>query len=76
MQLNRLNESLQQALIASDRCFEVLDTEPDIACSGLTLTRRGGSAPDGLLGRGGYKCRSLSAKRPVYRRQGKVGNII
>ncbi|NLB73718.1 MAG: ABC transporter ATP-binding protein [Firmicutes bacterium] len=30
MQLNRLNESLQQALAASDRYFEVLDTEPDI----------------------------------------------
>mgnify|MGYP002344373255 CR=1 FL=1 len=27
---NRLNESLQQALAASDRYFEVLDTEPDI----------------------------------------------
>ncbi len=30
MGLNRLNESLQQALAASDRYFEVLDTEPDI----------------------------------------------
>jgi ATP-binding cassette subfamily B protein len=27
MRLNRLNESLQQALAASDRYFEVLDTE-------------------------------------------------
>jgi ABC-type multidrug transport system fused ATPase/permease subunit len=30
MGLNRLNESLQQALAASDRYFEVLDTQPDI----------------------------------------------
>ncbi|HXL03622.1 MAG TPA: ABC transporter ATP-binding protein [Bacillota bacterium] len=30
MRLNRLNESLQQSLAASDRYFEVLDTEPDI----------------------------------------------
>ncbi|MGB4158814.1 MAG: ABC transporter ATP-binding protein, partial [Bacillota bacterium] len=30
MQLNRLNESLQQALAAADRYFEVLDIEPDI----------------------------------------------
>ena len=30
MGLNRLNESLQQALAASDRYFEVLDTRPDI----------------------------------------------
>lgn len=30
MRLNRLNESLQQALAASDRYFEVLDTESDI----------------------------------------------
>ncbi len=30
MQLNRQNESLQQALAASDRYFEVLDTEPEI----------------------------------------------
>ncbi len=30
MRLNRLNESLQQALAASDRYFEVLDTEPEI----------------------------------------------
>ncbi|MGB4735414.1 MAG: ATP-binding cassette domain-containing protein, partial [Bacillota bacterium] len=29
-QLNRLNESLQQALAAADRYFEVLDIEPDI----------------------------------------------
>ena len=31
MGLNRLNESLQQALAASDRYFEVLDTQPDIS---------------------------------------------
>ncbi|MGI6132702.1 MAG: ABC transporter ATP-binding protein [Bacillota bacterium] len=30
MGLNRLNESLQQALAASDRYFGVLDTQPDI----------------------------------------------
>jgi len=30
MGLNRLNESLQQALAASDRYFEVLDIQPDI----------------------------------------------
>ncbi len=30
MRLNRLNESLQQALAACDRYFEVLDTEPEI----------------------------------------------
>ena len=30
MGLNRLNESLQQAMAASDRYFEVLDTQPDI----------------------------------------------
>ena len=30
MGLNRLNESLQQALATSDRYFEVLDTQPDI----------------------------------------------
>ncbi|QUL99430.1 MAG: ABC transporter ATP-binding protein [Candidatus Fermentithermobacillus carboniphilus] len=30
MRLNQVNESLQQALAAADRYFEVLDTEPDI----------------------------------------------
>ncbi|HOO31435.1 MAG TPA: ABC transporter ATP-binding protein [Bacillota bacterium] len=33
MGLNRLNESLQQALAASDRYFEVLDIRPDIGDS-------------------------------------------